>query len=603
MLCDFCVSTGRNYIVDMVNLNTTNIVGSADKKTWSQSQSIVYGDNHQVLMVIQLTCEDSGSLVDLTTIGVEMLTEIEIKGQAIETGEHLEKLVQLVVEEVAPGLHIDVIIASLKDDRLILCGSGSVEAYLSRNGKLAKLRDGSTMIKAIEGTLIENDVVVLSTNQFVQEIGVSKFKQILTEEESPAELLGPLLRTKSVTSHMAAIIGELKTKVEPAESDWVKGVFSRDPIIRLRNEAPRKINMWIGGVILLLLIIMIGIGMVRRVKQIAENDFNNLYASVNSKVEETMSIGDLNPERARILLSLAKGEVESYLTTDIRDEYKARGQKLLSEIERADEVAFKKNDTHLTTIVELPILVEELKADKMKSDGKGNLIFSDPNGSKIVLMNLVDRSRQVIDIPDDGSYIDVGIGESQVFGLSKEGVTQLFWKKEVAKKVIEPDEFWKEPSAIEMFAGNAYILDISQGEIWKYPTLGDTFGARRRWLAVGITPDLTNVVDMKVVGDIWLLTSTGKLERYSRGAPTAFGMEGFPAKGEAKRLSEPSALWVTDSMVYVLENGASRVVVFGVDGKYKSQYVNTEFGKASDLVVVDDKGYILIDNVVKEFGL
>jgi hypothetical protein len=108
---------------------------------------------------------------------------------------------------------------------------------------------------------------------------------------------------------------------------------------------------------------------------------------------------------------------------------------------------------------------------------------------------------------------------------------------------------------------------------------------------------------MKVVGDIWLLTSTGKLERYSRGAPVKFSMDGFPSKTGDKRLAEPSSLWVTESLIYVLENGASRITVFGDDGLYKSQYVNSEFSKAQDLVVVDDKGYVLIDNVVKEFSL
>ena len=169
--------------------------------------------------------------------------------------------------------------------------------------------------------------------------------------------------------------------------------------------------------------------------------------------------------------------------------------------------------------------------------------------------------------------------------------------------MIEPDEFWKDPTYIEQFAGNLYVFDREQNEIWKYPVLTDSFGDRRRWLAAGITPDLTKVVDMKVVGDIWLLTETGKLERYSRGAPVNFSMEGFPAKAEAKRFVNPVAVWATESLVYVLEAGAERVVVFGDDGKYESQYVNSEFSKASDLVVVDDKAYVLIDNVVKEFEL
>jgi hypothetical protein len=73
--------------------------------------------------------------------------------------------------------------------------------------------------------------------------------------------------------------------------------------------------------------------------------------------------------------------------------------------------------------------------------------------------------------------------------------------------------------------------------------------------------------------------------------------------GESKKLSDPAAVWVTESYVYVLERGAGRVVVFDMDGKYSQQYINSEFGKASDLVVVDDKAYVLIDNVVKMFGL
>ncbi len=112
-----------------------------------------------------------------------------------------------------------------------------------------------------------------------------------------------------------------------------------------------------------------------------------------------------------------------------------------------------------------------------------------------------------------------------------------------------------------------------------------------------------NVVDMKVAGDIWLLTSTGKLERYSKGAPVKFGMEGFPGTQGDKILSDPSAMWVGESLIYVIERGEQRIVVFGDDGKYKSQYVNSEFADASDLVVVDDKAYVIIDNVVKEFEL
>lgn len=563
----------------MVKLITTNIVGSASNLVWSQAQTVTMHDNTQLMVVLQLACTEENSLLDLANIGTPMLAEIEKNGH---------EAVSTVLSETKEGLEVSLIVGTIEGSTMTLSGKGEVEGYLARNGKLAKL--GTNCV----GELESDDVVVLATNKFVEMVGLAKFKEILIEQDNPAEILAPLVHVQAETSSVAAVIGSMITEKEPIS--W--------PKINLRKtDSYKQMNLWIGGVILLLLFSMIGVGMVRRVKVIAESEFDALQTSVSAKIEETMSVGDLNPERARILLTQARGETQAYLASDIREEYKVKATKLQGEIELAEERAFKKNEINLSTIVELSILTEGLVTNAMQSDGKGNLVFLDKENKKVVAMNLSDRSRQIIDVDDASGFVDLGVSESKTYGLDPAGVVEMFWKKSDIKRVIEADEFWKDPKYIEIFAGNVYILDKLQGEIWKYPTLGDTFGGRRRWLAVGITPDLSNVVDMKVVGDIWLLTSTGKLERYSRGAPVSFAMEGFPAKGEPKRLSEPRALWVTDSLVYVLENGASRVVVFGTDGKYQSQYVNSEFARATDLVVVDGKAYVLIDNVVKEFSL
>lgn len=577
----------------MSKLTTTNIVGTASKTTWSQAQTTTYNDDHQVMVVVEMRCEDDDSLVDLATIGVEILSGIEKKGQLAEDAGQLVAIADSIVAGISEGLRIEILIASVLGEKLIISGHGAVGAYLSRNGKLARLGDDWSKGGYISGVLKNGDKIILSTSKFIEVVSLIKFREIVIEDDHPEELLVPLLHTQPETSGVAAIVGSVNK--EKSLTKW--------PQIRLRSEEPRKMNLLVGGVIFVMLIVMIGIGMVRRVSQVAERDFASLSTSVNSKVEEAMSVGDLNPDRARYLLSQAKNEVDAYLITDVREDYKLKGKKLAEDIVLADERTFKKNDIKLNTVAELSILIDGLKSDQMKSDGKDNLIFLDTQKSRIVEMNLNDRSRQIIDISDNEKYIDLGVGETRVHGLKINGVTEFTWKKDSTKKVIEADEFWKTPTYIEMFAGNAYILDKEQGEIWKYPTLGETFGGRRRWFAVGITPDLANVVDMKVVGDVWILTSTGKIERYSRGAPVPFGMEGFPAVGEPKRLKDPVAVWVTDSLVYVVERGASRVVVFGTDGKYRSQYVNSEFAKASDLVVVDDKAYVLIENTVKEFGL
>jgi len=570
----------------MTKFLTTNIVGTASKNIWSQVKTILY-DEHKLMLVVELSCDDLDSIIDMASVGVGIIEDIERRGQTAETSNQLKDLIKSIKSEIKQGLNIEILLASLRESTLVIYGEGAVETYLSRKGSLAKL--GIDVV----GELEVNDVIVFATTKFVEGIGLPQFREILTKEEFSAEFLVPLIHQKTETSSVAAIVGE--TKLEEKRIKW--------PIIKLHSDRAKKNNLWIGGVIFVLLIIMIGIGMVRRAGQIAFEDFTNLSARVDQKISETMSIGDINPERARRLLTDARNEIEAYLATEITETYQQKGKTLLSEIDKTDEKVFKKNDIQLTTVVELSILFDGLKSDKMKSDGKGNLVFLDKNNSRLVLMNLKDRSRQIVTPSGSDKYVDIAVADTKIYGLNVSGISEMSWRKSEAKKVIEADEFWKNPVYIGLFAGNVYIFDREQSEIWKYPTLGDTFGSRRRWLAAGITPDLTKVIDMKVAGDLYLITSTGKLVRYSRGAPVTFSMEGFPAKGEAKRFSAPSAMWVSESLVYVLENGAGRVVVVGLDGKFQAQYVNSEFEKASDLVVLDNKGYVLIDNVVKEFGL
>jgi len=563
----------------MVKIETVKIVGSASSTTWSQAQTVVYSDKRQLLVVLELGKETESTLLDLATIGAEMLAEIERGGEKLTDQTSIKHMIEVTIGEVDPGLEVGLVIGSIDESSLTVAGVGGVSTYLARGEQLANL--GITA----KGMLKVGDVFILTTNRLVNEMGIAKIKNVLLTADNPGEILAPLVHTKEETSGVAAIVGTVES---PKKIDtW--------PQIKLRGENPRKINLWIGAGLLLLLIIMIGVGMVRRVGVAEERNYLDLESSVNRKIEEVKLTGDVNPVLARQLLTESEREIEAYLSLTIKEKYRIKAIKLGQSI--------AKNNSQLTMVVELKILADGLMSTKMKSDGKGNLIFFDESQSRVVGMNLVDRSKTVIELDNKYKLVGGGVTENRVYGLLNNGVIETDWKKKEAKQVIEADEFWKDPSIIELFAGNIYIFDKEQSEIWKYPTLGETFGGRRRWLAAGITPDLSKVVDMKVVGDVWLLTSTGKLVRYSRGAPVTFEMEGFPYQGEGKNMVDPVAMFITDSAVYVLESGAQRVVVVGMDGKYMGQYMNPEFGRASDLVVIDEKGYVMIENTVQEFVL
>ncbi|MFH1244178.1 MAG: hypothetical protein V1487_01180 [bacterium] len=571
----------------MVKIETVKIVGSASATTWSQAQTVGYGDNRQLLVVLELGQETESTLLDLATIGAEMLAEVERRKESLGDQASIEQVVEEMGKEADLGLKMGLLIAEAKEDKLIVRGVGEVSAYLARGEQLANL--GITA----NGILKEGDVFILTTNRLINEMGIKTIKEVLLTADNPGEILAPLVHTKEETSGVAAIVGTVKSSNKL--DTW--------PQIKLRGENPRKVNLWIGVGLLLLLTIMIGVGMVRRVGVTEERNYLDLESSVKRNTEEVKLTGDVNPILARQLLTESEREIEAYLALTIKEKYRIKAIKLGQSIAIIDEQVFKKNNSQLTMVVELNILTDGLISTKMQSDGRENLIFADESQPRVIGMNLVDRSKTVIELDNKDKLVGVGVAENRIYGLLNSGVIEIDGKKNEAKQVIEADEFWKDPTIIELFAGNVYVFDKEQSEIWKYPTLGETFGGRRRWLAAGITPDLSKVVDMKVVGDVWLLTSTGKLVRYSRGAPVTFEMEGFPYQGEGKVMVDPVAMFVTDNAVYVLESGAQRVVVVGTDGKYLGQYINDEFKNATDLVIVDDKGYVLIDNAVKEFGL
>ena len=112
----------------MIKFTTTNIVGTASQTTWSQVQSTSYTEDHQLVAVVELGCEEAASLIDLATVGAEILLEIEHKGQAAGSGKQLKTVVDEVIQGVAQRLTIEILVATLRGEKLALYGRGKVEA-------------------------------------------------------------------------------------------------------------------------------------------------------------------------------------------------------------------------------------------------------------------------------------------------------------------------------------------------------------------------------------------------------------------------------------------------------------------------------------------
>ncbi len=92
------------------------------------------------------------------------------------------------------------------------------------------------------------------------------------------------------------------------------------------------------------------------------------------------------------------------------------------------------------------------------------------------------------------------------------------WRAEgnTVKEIPLPaSDKWKAESGLATFAGNVYVLDAQSGQVWRYEP--DFAGVLRG--PVGFLPAALpagSARQLAVDGDIWVLTSSGEVQRYRR---------------------------------------------------------------------------------------
>lgn len=605
-------------------IKTGMVVGTAKPRVWSQvaTQDVLGGT---VLALVNLVHSGESDVLDVSEIGAEVLESLknQLGSSQIDIAK-MKELVAKLVEEMGGELKLSIVGARIKNNRLIIAGIGGVEVQMKRGGKVGQIFSGDQIVKAVVGEVEKGDSFILSTKELVEVVGQSLLEQSM-DETSKLEQLAVVVHGQDNSSMLASVIGRVEGGMEnetPELQDEAKIVKKRDFSIlkklgrltksplKIRQEQ-KKQNMTVGMILLVLLVVGVGVGVVRRSRVIKEGEYSKLEEVVNSKLQEASSIADLNPERAKDLLSQVDGEIESYLLTAQDEEYLLRARELARMVEGAKQEVFRQEQVETKTLIELSVLGIE-STQIMVGDKNGSLVLADSAKQRLVGVSVEDRSSWEVALASSDQVRAVGVYDQRAYVVTSNGVDEVDLSaqggsasggREEQSRVIEPEDLWGEVVGIGMFGGNAYLLDTGQGEIWKYPRITEGFGARRRWLGAGIVLDLSNVVDMKVDGDIWIVTSTGKLERYSRGVPVTFEMEGFPSV-EGGKLMAPRAIETTEDMVYVLETGANRVVVFELEsGRYVKQLVSDEFAKGKRMVIIDTKGYVLTGDKVIEFGL
>lgn len=576
----------------MLSLNLQSVVGIAERKSWSQAMGMTNQKNGGIGVCLRITREGEEGELQLGSVGSSVLAKLQ--GAT-------SNWIQIVKKEMSEleenGYGVVVVAYEQIDNELSIWAMNGGRAYLYRDEKLAKLVESEKESENVKGEMKSGDVIMLGVgggNNWSLEL----MRKVMNEKNNAKELLAREVHGGDWEKDVAIMIGNITNPSEQqAKKMW------KMPQIKINrlSEEPRRFNLILGGVVIAVITILAVVGGIYRVKKTQTIEYEAKKEQVTLLIEEARTTVESNPERAKALLAQARETMETYARETGVEKYRIETEKILKNLETEEGSLLKVSGASLITTVELNVLEEGLTANYMVSDGKGNVYFWSDNKSKLIGINLKDKSRLDLDIEGGKKISRFAITKDRTIIVTDEGILEV--ENDVQKIAIERDEMWGEIGQVGIFGNNIYLLDLGNSEIWKYSALDSGYAERKRWLAAGIMLDLTKVIDWVVDGDIWLLTSSGKLERYSRGAPTKFEIIGFPSVVETGRFVDPVAIAIEGEKVYVLERGAKRVVTFDINGKYLGQQVAEDLGKADDLVVYEGKGYVLVNNVVKEFGL
>jgi len=154
----------------------------------------------------------------------------------------------------------------------------------------------------------------------------------------------------------------------------------------------------------------------------------------------------------------------------------------------------------------------------------------------------------------------------------------------------------KAPLVLGSYAGaRLYVLDPGAGQVLRYtPSANGYVDPPESYFPEGTRLDLTTVRDMAIDGDVWLLY-TDRLERYQKGLPVAFEMQGLdqPFSSPAGIFTAPDDGASPVHHVYVADTGNGRIVKLTKDGRFVRQFRPPEgpqFTEIHDLYVDEARG-------------
>jgi len=628
----------------MLNLTSAKLTGNPGPTGWSQVHEFKPEDPAKLalrghLFAVVATGKAMEG-VDVVTSGRELLARLheEYFGKTEGTSFNmLKSAVQKVLDEFGSlwgSIEVAAVVSS-KDALYTVVGGGSQAAIL-RNGMYAKiLVSGKGEVVAASGYPKENDVLIIGSKTFFVNFTDGVIKAALEAEspEAAIEQMAPSVHTKSDEGTIGVVIMKFSQEsaffqseaIAPQTSEEKKAVDEGRTIkmggsslsstlkekfksltlanfkkrsFYLRKDSgdeavsqKRKVTFTVGVILLVLLFLSIGFGMKQKNVRDKARNYEGRIFEAQSKINDAVNLMEADPAQARLLFSEGASITESLRAEGIKDKQLDEVVALLNEKKAA---VLGEYEVEAQDFLDLSLLSSGFVGDSLSSS-EDKFFILDKNGKKIVSSVISTKKTQVVAGPDQlEGVLNFSSYEDRVFVMKADGIYEV---GDELKKVIEKD--WGE-ALFASYAGNIYLLDKTEGMIYRYVGSGKEFSTKQKWLGADVAPDFSKIATMTIDGTIWVLSESGKIAKFSLGSPQAIGslvvypplttLTSIYTNGEAK-------------YVYLLDNQIGRIIVLAKNGVYKAQYYSDKAKGASALIVSESEKKLILLSGAKLYSI
>lgn len=496
---------------------------------------------------------------------------------------------------------------------VLVVSSGVAYALVNNGVSLRILRDGrlANIVTASEGQshsasghVKSGDVLILGTKEFFEfEIPEGVGSVI---EKSGMEALLPSIQMADNTQSVSVIAISINSE----EAAWTNngkglrfgslriflaGVIDRIVSLLPRNEirvsdeygarAKKNRTAIVAGILLLVILILSVIfGMAQKSAKDKKAAYEDRLTEAKHQFEESKALSGVDGGRARELILAARRTVESIKSEGVSDP--EVDQLLVDLSKNIGQVAgIYTGEPQL--FLDLGLVASQFKADEMVIS-EGVIRVLDKSGKKMVKIATDTKRTELVSgfdlVPSpihEAAYADKN------YVLSYDGIRQVGADTAL---FIKPD--WDINNIkIISFAGNMYVMDTSGGVIWRYAGIPSGFAEKANWFAPGIAPDLSSISSWAIDGSIWTISKSGRILKYSMGAPVQFNVSGLD-----KNIGSDPQIFTDDTSdyLYVLDKGNSRIIVFDKSGHYKAEYGDAIFSNSVNFVVSEKDRKIIV---------